>query len=119
MSEALITATRAEASAAAAHHRLDKNNGSIDRLGREVGDLRLGLATTESRLVAAIEAVRVESSNNTKSIIARLDIQDGVEKGAAGVRRSLLDKNRWWITTAISILGSGLFVVLATYFLRS
>jgi hypothetical protein len=101
-------AIRAEESAKAAHHRLDRNNGSIDRLGREVGDLRL-----------EIQAARAESKTQTDAIIARLDRDAGVEHGESTVRASILD-TRWKMLGVIAtIAGSSVFAVLATFLVRS
>lgn len=98
--QALTIAIRAEEAAKSAHNRLDRMNGSLDRLGREVGDLRGDLA-----------AFRTE-------VLSRLTHEDGVQVGAAGVKKSILDKNRWVVGLAVAFISSGTFVLIATYLLR-
>lgn len=107
MSDALEIAIRAEEAAKSAHHRLDRMNGSIDRLGREVGDLR-----------ASISAARAEATANCEAILRRLDRQAGLEDGAARVHHSLLDNRRLVVGLAATFLTSSSFAVILTFLLR-
>ena len=106
--DALIEAIKAQASAQEAHRRLDKMNGSIDRLGVGVGDLRI-----------EVQAARSESKSQADAIIARIDRDQASEHTEDTVRASLLD-TRWKLTAVIAtIAGSSVFAVLATFIVRS
>ena len=106
--EALIEAIKAQASASEAHRRLDKMNGSIDKLSGGVNDLRIEL-----------QASRNESKSQYNAIIARLDRDQASEHGEDTVRASLLD-TRWKLIGILATIGGSSFVaVLATVIVRS
>lgn len=93
MADALEIAIRAEESARAAHHRLDRMNGSIEKLNTTV-------------------------SSAKEEILRRLDKQDGIDEGTSSTRRSFLD-SRWRVLTlAGGFIGSGVFAALFTYIVR-
>lgn len=96
MSEELQIAIEARESAKAAHHRLDRMNGSIDRL-----------------------VTRVEQANATgQEILRRLDRDEGIDEGASSVRATVLDSKRWVIGIATGFICSGLFTALFTLIVR-
>lgn len=97
MSEALPIAIRAEEAARSAHHRLDRMNGSIDRLAGEVS----------------------RANATGAEILRRLDRQDGFTEGAAREKRSVLDSKRWVIGLAATFLGGGLVTAVFTVLVRS
>lgn len=93
MAEALEIAIRAEESAKAAHHRLDRMNGSIEKLNTTV-------------------------SSAKEEILRRLDKQDGIDEGTHTTRKSFLDSQWRVLTLAAGFVGSGAFAALFTYFVR-
>ena len=106
--EALIEAIKAQAAAQEAHRRLDKMNGSLDRLGNVVSDLRVDL-----------QAARNESKSQADAIIARIDRDKASETGEDTIRASLLDTRWKRMGVLATICGSSFFAVLATVLVRS
>ena len=82
--DALEIAIRAQEAARAAHHRLDRMNGSIDRLASEVADAKA-------------------------EILKRLDTQDG----AATARQRFHADARFWVATLAVLAAAVLGALLA------
>lgn len=91
--ENLEIAIRAEESARAAHNRLDRMNGSIDRLSVEVA----------------------KANAKSDQILLRLAHEDGEETAEKG----FLQSKRWVITTIILVLTSSISTTAFTLFIRS
>lgn len=80
----LEIAIRADEKAKSAHERLDRMNGSIDRLGNLV-------AETNAKIDAMV-AIQAHS--------------DGIEQGEATQKRVLVDSRRFVITTFVVMLAA-------------
>lgn len=92
MPDPLEIAIRAEESARAAHNRLDRMNGSIDRLTREVNTAK-------------------------QEILRRLDRQDGIDEGTQKATNGFLDSKRFYITLiALAITSSVAALILPLLF---
>lgn len=96
MSDPLEIAIRAEESAKAAHHRLDRMNGSIDRLTSEVA----------------------RSNATSDQILRKIAHEDGFESGEQTISRGLIDSRRFLITTIVLVLTSSITALLVTWALR-
>lgn len=89
---ALPVAVEARAEAKAAHQRLDRMNGSIDRLGDAL----------------EIVATKVDSILIT---IAK-------DEGAKLAGKGFLDSKRWWIALIAGVISSSCFAALVTILLK-
>lgn len=78
--DALVRAIEAKASADAAHHRLDRMNGSIDRLGDRMGEMNGKLDT----------------------LAVALTTDQAKREGAETQRKLLLDSRRFVISTVVA-----------------
>lgn len=87
----LELAIRADEKAKAAHERLDRMNGSIDRLANQVS----------------------ETNGKIDGITVSLARSDGLEQGEETARRGFLDSRRFIITTIV-VLACGLVGAVAT-----
>lgn len=92
MDDALAIAMEARAEAKAAHQRLDRMNGSIDRLGNkmEVVDEK-------------VDQVLLNQANR--------DGRDDASKG-------FLESKRWWIALLLTVVTSSLFATILTVVFR-
>lgn len=103
MDDALPIAIEARESSKAAHHRLDRMNGSIDRLGNEMVD-------TKKELGGAIKEV----SDNVNAILLKLAGEDG----AAKARGVFILTRRFVISTCVVLLTSSIAATAITLLLR-
>lgn len=94
--EILTIAVQAQESAKAAHHRLDRMNGSIDRLTSQVA----------------------EANALGQEILRRLDRQDGLDEGSETAKRGFLDSRWRVITLAVMFVGSATFTTIFTLIAR-
>ncbi len=97
MADPLEIAIRAEERAKAAHARLDRMNGSIDRLTEQVA----------------------RSNATANEILRRMDREEAHDEGADQVSRGLIDSRRFLITTVVLVLSSSVVSLFATLVLRT
>lgn len=94
--QAHAIAIRADESAKAAHQRLDRMNGSIDRLAGQV--------------------LRV--NEKADQILVQLAKDAGLDEGVRKAHRSVLDSSKWVVGLAVTFFGGGIGTVIVTYFVR-
>lgn len=92
MTDPMAVAIEARESAKAAHHRLDRMNGSIDRLSTAVG----------------------ANNDLCAQILQRLAREDGREEGIESTKLRFLDDKRFWIGIVAILLTSSLTLFLFT-----
>lgn len=92
MTEPLAVAIEAREAAKAAHHRLDRMNGSIDRLGDRM-----------ERVDGKVDAILLKLAG---------------EDGAAKAQRGVVLSRRFVISTIAVLLSSSLAAALVTLLLR-
>lgn len=97
MDEAIIIAIRAEEASKAAHQRLDRMNGSIDRLANEVA----------------------KANAKGEEILVRLARDDGEDEGHSKASKGFLESKRFLITTIGVIATSSVATGILPFVFRS
>lgn len=93
----IVTAIRAEEAARSAHHRLDRMNGSIDRLTTEVA----------------------KANAKSEEILVRLAKDDGHEEGHQEASKGFLESKRFLITTIGLVATSSIATGILPFIFRS
>lgn len=99
--DALTIAIRAEEQAKAAHHRLDRMNGSIDRLAGEV------------------RGARDELNAKLGQVLVQLAHDDGKVEGATEKEKGFLGSVRFYQTIAFGMLPVFATLVAAIIYLKA
>lgn len=90
--ETLVLAVRAETKADGAHERLDRMNGSIDRLTHEVAGANEAIANAKGELSAKLDGVLLQLAHQT-----------GMAEGGDTVKKLMIDSRRFVITTFVAL----------------
>lgn len=92
MSDPLEIALEAREAARTAHYRLDRMNGSLDRLVKSVDDLGVKIVAVQLTLAS--------------------------KQGGESVSKTFLDSKRWWIALLVGVATSAAFAAIITLVLR-
>lgn len=102
--EALVMAVRADTKADGAHERLDRMNGSIDKLTREVAGANTAIANAKGELSAKLDGVLLQLAHAS-----------GMKEGEAAIEKSLLERHRFAWTTLVAAFSAIVTALITLY----